>query len=454
MRTDGDRKVTIERWYDRETRRINKRMRLEASGRRPATYLESVRAYDRDEVTIGARWAGLEVDALYGNFDGDPTNVTANDSSSSATSPDAEPRSGATLCGGRSLGHECPGKGRLPALPTAYLRGQDLDLLTPLRHLAPDGAGRAAGQRSRRRRPVGRRRGAARRQRRLWPSPRRGAGRQAGRSEDPRGGHGPAARALGRPADDAVEGRRGGALGRGARGRRRQMAQAVAVFWVATEDHDFAESAQATFLGHDGPRPSTWGTTRAAAAGGHAHLRRAAAGGDGRAAELLGGGDAVERLRRRGPSTGPMRRFGEAFSRLMVKILGDRAPLFLDAMLPELKDAQAPFLRRWWKSAGRSTRPTPPAMPRSEPRPSAPGHAPARPVAALSAARPGDGRRKDQRAASPHRLAGRRRLRAARHRRQLARLRPARHPRRQSVGGDAGRAGASGACRTPSSAPR
>lgn len=72
VRQHGDRKVTIERWYDRETRRINKRMRLEASGRRPATYLESVRAYDRDEVTIGARWAGLEVDALYGNFDGDP----------------------------------------------------------------------------------------------------------------------------------------------------------------------------------------------------------------------------------------------------------------------------------------------------------------------------------------------------------------------------------------------
>lgn len=70
VRERGDRRIEIERWYDGETRRINKRMRLEASGRRPATYLESVRAYDRDEVTIGARWAGLEVDALYGNFDG------------------------------------------------------------------------------------------------------------------------------------------------------------------------------------------------------------------------------------------------------------------------------------------------------------------------------------------------------------------------------------------------
>ncbi|MDA8016631.1 MAG: class I SAM-dependent methyltransferase [Thermoanaerobaculia bacterium] len=68
----GGRRVTIERWYDQKNRRINKRMRLEATGSRPATYLESVRAYDRDEVTIGARWAGLEVDALYGNFDGEP----------------------------------------------------------------------------------------------------------------------------------------------------------------------------------------------------------------------------------------------------------------------------------------------------------------------------------------------------------------------------------------------
>ncbi|MEM6793932.1 MAG: class I SAM-dependent methyltransferase [Acidobacteriota bacterium] len=62
--------VHIERWYDSETRRINKRMRLEAPGQRPESFLESVRAYDRDEVTIGARWAGLEVEALYVNFDG------------------------------------------------------------------------------------------------------------------------------------------------------------------------------------------------------------------------------------------------------------------------------------------------------------------------------------------------------------------------------------------------
>ena len=66
------RKIHIERWYDEATRRINKRMRLESPDGRSSTYLESVRAYDRDEVTIGARWAGLEVDSLYGNFNGEP----------------------------------------------------------------------------------------------------------------------------------------------------------------------------------------------------------------------------------------------------------------------------------------------------------------------------------------------------------------------------------------------
>lgn len=66
------RRVEIERWFDPATRRINKRMRLHRADDSASTYLESVRAYSRDEVTIGLRWAGLEVDHLYGNFQGDP----------------------------------------------------------------------------------------------------------------------------------------------------------------------------------------------------------------------------------------------------------------------------------------------------------------------------------------------------------------------------------------------
>ena len=70
--TIAGRRVKIERWFDPDTRRINKRMHLEATDRPASTYVESVRAYTRDEVTIGLRWAGLEVDQLYGNFQGEP----------------------------------------------------------------------------------------------------------------------------------------------------------------------------------------------------------------------------------------------------------------------------------------------------------------------------------------------------------------------------------------------
>jgi SAM-dependent methyltransferase len=65
--------VEIERWYDAATKRINKRIRVQAAGAggAPRTFLESVRAYQPEEVTIGLRWAGLEVTGLYGNFQGD-----------------------------------------------------------------------------------------------------------------------------------------------------------------------------------------------------------------------------------------------------------------------------------------------------------------------------------------------------------------------------------------------
>lgn len=73
---DG-RLAEIERWYDPATQRVNKRIVVETAGgpggpgcRR--AYLESVRLYQPDEVMIGLRWAGLEVDGLYGSFQGDP----------------------------------------------------------------------------------------------------------------------------------------------------------------------------------------------------------------------------------------------------------------------------------------------------------------------------------------------------------------------------------------------
>lgn len=68
---DG-RLVEIERWYDASTYRINKQIRVIEPGRPPREFMESVRAYSQEEVTIGLRWAGLEVSALFGNFQGDP----------------------------------------------------------------------------------------------------------------------------------------------------------------------------------------------------------------------------------------------------------------------------------------------------------------------------------------------------------------------------------------------
>jgi SAM-dependent methyltransferase len=68
---DG-RQVELERWYDAGRKRLNKRIVVKASGKPPRAYLESVRLYEPEEVTVGLRWAGLEVASLYGNFQGDP----------------------------------------------------------------------------------------------------------------------------------------------------------------------------------------------------------------------------------------------------------------------------------------------------------------------------------------------------------------------------------------------
>jgi SAM-dependent methyltransferase len=67
----GNRRVEIERWFDGETRRVNKRIRLLGDGGQKETFLESVRAYREEEVRIGLHWAGLEVDGVYGSFHGE-----------------------------------------------------------------------------------------------------------------------------------------------------------------------------------------------------------------------------------------------------------------------------------------------------------------------------------------------------------------------------------------------
>ncbi len=63
-------RVEIERWYDSRAQRVNKKIRL-VDGDDSETHVESVRAYRKEEVTIGLQWAGLEVNGVYGNFGGE-----------------------------------------------------------------------------------------------------------------------------------------------------------------------------------------------------------------------------------------------------------------------------------------------------------------------------------------------------------------------------------------------
>jgi SAM-dependent methyltransferase len=66
------REAEVERWYDAASQRMNKRIVVRTPDEPTRTYLESVRLYQPEEVTIGLRWAGLEADSLFGSFHGDP----------------------------------------------------------------------------------------------------------------------------------------------------------------------------------------------------------------------------------------------------------------------------------------------------------------------------------------------------------------------------------------------
>ena len=70
QREVNGRRVEIERWYDARSKRINKQIRVHAADRPTRSYLESVRAYRREEVVNGLEWAGLELDEVYGDFGG------------------------------------------------------------------------------------------------------------------------------------------------------------------------------------------------------------------------------------------------------------------------------------------------------------------------------------------------------------------------------------------------
>lgn len=64
--------VEIQRWFDSRTQRVNKRIRVHSPQRQAQTFLESVRAYTKEEVEESLGRAGLRVDRRFGDFQGEP----------------------------------------------------------------------------------------------------------------------------------------------------------------------------------------------------------------------------------------------------------------------------------------------------------------------------------------------------------------------------------------------
>ncbi len=127
---------------------------------------------------------------------------------------------------------------------------------------------------------------------------------------------------------------------------------AVALFWVASEDHDYEEVARAVVAGPsaaasvhlaEDPEPLAPVGMRKLGANVATALEEIQAmhgNSTPRGEGWRGWWSEVGQWYR------PEAHFGEAFSRLMVRMLGPRCPLMLDALLPQLKVAERPWLRR------------------------------------------------------------------------------------------------------------
>ena len=260
--------------------------------------------------------------------------MTANGSSSSATARAERAGALAVPLGGSDL---------LPPIPAALLAGRDRDLLAPLAFLPPG----EIVPRPRPGPPPDRRElaSALARANRAYGHPR--ADELARRLADP------AARVV-------VAGQQPGLLGgplytfskavavaRWAAALAERGEPAVGVFWVATDDHDFREVARATVLTPEGPKSFDLGADPAPLTPLGARTLGPAV------ADVLAGIAAAvpgERyaawLETLGRWYRPEARFGEAFCRLLVHLLGERCPLLLDAMDPGVKAAERPWLER------------------------------------------------------------------------------------------------------------
>ncbi len=232
---------------------------------------------------------------------------------------------------------------KLPALPTAFLKGQDRDLLSPLRFLAPGDLSTAVAEKP--------------------PRADRAELARALATANASYGHPAAERLAEKLADPAtrvvVTGQQPGLYGGPlltlskmvaavlwAEAFEQAGAPAVAVFWVATEDHDWAELARATFLTKGAVRRFDLGADPAPLL--PVGMRTFGPGLQAIESEL--GDTELPRNWYR-----PDARFGEAFSRFLVASLGERAPLMLDSMLPEVKRLEEPWLRRLVEQRDRVT---------------------------------------------------------------------------------------------------
>jgi bacillithiol biosynthesis cysteine-adding enzyme BshC len=260
--------------------------------------------------------------------------MTANASSLSAPAPP------------EALAVDLVALGRLGPLPAALLAGRDHDLLSPLRFRDPAQGGG------------------------LEPvafeglAPERRALAAALEVSNRSYGHADADRLARRLADPAtrvvVTGQQPGLFGgplytvskavaaaRYAAALEAAGQPAVALFWVATEDHDYAEVASTTVLTAEGARTFTLGPDPEP-------LRPLGmrALGPGVSEVLRAIGEAVpeegyaEWLRTLARWYRPEARFGEAFCRLLAHVLGAHCPLLVDAMHPALKGAERPWLAR------------------------------------------------------------------------------------------------------------
>lgn len=122
---------------------------------------------------------------------------------------------------------------------------------------------------------------------------------------------------------------------------------AVALFWMATEDHDFKESSEASFFTPKGLRTVDLGEDQEPLV--PVGLRKLGPAVSEALADLhdtIPGERYGEWLDRIGGWYTPEAGFGESFAGLMVGLLGERCPLLVDAQLGALKQAQRPWLRQ------------------------------------------------------------------------------------------------------------